>query len=129
MVGQRSAWQAAGQAKPRSTRLPPRSLFDGCSVLRSAARNTRALRLLFNNSSTAGSATIANNGILEFFDISTAGSARLINGATPVPNAALASAGAELRFLNGWSLGARFDGEFADRAQTYAGTGTLRYTW
>jgi outer membrane autotransporter protein len=52
-----------------------------------------------------------------------------VTGATPVPNSALASAGAELRFLNGWALAARFDGEFADRAQTYAGTGTLRYTW
>ena len=52
-----------------------------------------------------------------------------VTGATPVPNSALASAGGELRFLNGWALAARFDGEFADRAQTYAGTGTLRYTW
>jgi autotransporter-associated beta strand protein len=52
-----------------------------------------------------------------------------VTGATPVPNAALASAGAELRFLNGWALAARFDGEFADRAQTYAGTGTIRYVW
>jgi hypothetical protein len=40
---------------------------------------------------------------------------------------ALASAGAELRFANGWSLAAKFDGEFAGHAQTYAGTGTLRY--
>ena len=41
---------------------------------------------------------------------------------------ALASAGAELRFANGWSLAAKFDGEFAGHAQTYAGTGTLRYS-
>ena len=53
----------------------------------------------------------------------------IVNGATPVPNSALLSAGGELRFLNGWAIGARFDGEFADRAQTYAGTGTLRYVW
>ena len=52
-----------------------------------------------------------------------------VTGATPVPNSALLSAGGELRFLNGWALGGRFDGEFADRAQTYAGTGTLRYVW
>jgi hypothetical protein len=31
-----------------------------------------------------------------------------------------------LRLLNGWAIGGRFDGEFADCAQTYAGTGTLR---
>ncbi|MFL9823426.1 autotransporter domain-containing protein [Rhodoplanes sp. SY1] len=53
----------------------------------------------------------------------------VVNGAMPVKDSALTSAGAELRVLNGWSLGARFDGEFADRSQTYAGTGTLRYTW
>ena len=41
----------------------------------------------------------------------------------------LASAGAELRFANGWSLAAKFDGEFAGHAQNYAGTGTLRYSW
>ena len=28
-----------------------------------------------------------------------------------------------------WSLTAKFDGEFAAGSQTYAGTGTLRYTW
>ena len=61
------------------------------------------------------------------------GASFIVNGATPVPNSALASAGGELRFLNGWlngwALGGRFDGEFAGRAQTYAGTGTLRYVW
>ena len=41
---------------------------------------------------------------------------------------ALASAGAELRFANGWSLAAKFGGEFGGDAQTYAGTGTLRYS-
>jgi hypothetical protein len=34
-----------------------------------------------------------------------------VTGATPVPNSAFASAGAELRFLNGWAIAARFDGE------------------
>jgi outer membrane autotransporter protein len=57
------------------------------------------------------------------------GASFIVNGAAPVPNAALLSAGGELRFLNGWALAARFDGEFANRAQTYAGTGTLRYAW
>ena len=57
------------------------------------------------------------------------GASFIVRSATPVPNSALISAGSELRFLNGWALAARFDGEFADRAQTYAGTGTLRYTW
>lgn len=57
------------------------------------------------------------------------GASFIVNGATPVPNSALPSAGGELRFLTGWALAARFDGEFTDRAQTYAGTGTLRYAW
>jgi len=57
------------------------------------------------------------------------GASFIVNGATPVPNSALVSAGGELRLLNGWAIGARFDGEFANRAQTYAGTGTLRYVW
>jgi autotransporter-associated beta strand protein len=57
------------------------------------------------------------------------GASFIVNGATPVKNSALASAGAELRLINGVSLLAKFDGEFANRAQTYAGTGTVRYTW
>jgi hypothetical protein len=28
-----------------------------------------------------------------------------------------------------WTAIAKFDGEFAQTAQTYAGTGTLRYSW
>ena len=37
--------------------------------------------------------------------------------------------GAELRLANGISLFGKFDGEFANNSQTYAGTATLRYTW
>ena len=37
--------------------------------------------------------------------------------------------GAELHMTKAWSLAAKFDGEFASRAQTYAGTATLRYAW
>jgi hypothetical protein len=33
------------------------------------------------------------------------------------------------RLLNGVTLLAKFDGEFAGHAQTYAGTGTIRWTW
>jgi uncharacterized protein with beta-barrel porin domain len=53
----------------------------------------------------------------------------IVNGATPAKDSALVSTGAELRLANGVSLLAKFDGEFANRAQTYAGTGTLRYAW
>jgi len=48
----------------------------------------------------------------------------------PIPHdSALTSAGAELFFTPNLSLLAKFDGEFANGSQTYAGTGTLRYTW
>lgn len=57
------------------------------------------------------------------------GSNFVVNGAKPAANAALLSGGAELRLSNNVSLGARLDAELASRAHSYAGTGTLRYTW
>ena len=57
------------------------------------------------------------------------GASFLVQGATPAKNNALASAGAELRLINGVSLLGKFDGEFAAHSQTYAGTGTVRYVW
>jgi len=53
----------------------------------------------------------------------------IVNGAMPPKNSALASAGAEWRIATNWSATAKFDSEFASHAQTYAGTGVLRYTW
>ena len=50
-------------------------------------------------------------------------------GAEPASDLLLVSAGAELLFRNGFSIAARFDGEFAEGSQKYAGTGRLRYTW
>jgi autotransporter-associated beta strand protein len=48
----------------------------------------------------------------------------------PIPHdSALASAGAELIVTSHLSVLAKFDGEFAAGSQTYAGTGTVRYTW
>jgi uncharacterized protein with beta-barrel porin domain len=44
-------------------------------------------------------------------------------------DSALTTASAELHFSPSWSFTAKFDGEFASRSQTYAGTGTLRHTW
>ena len=57
------------------------------------------------------------------------GASFIVNGATPAKNSALASAGTELRLANGVTLLAKFDGEFATHSSTYAGTGTVRYTW
>jgi hypothetical protein len=57
------------------------------------------------------------------------GASFIVNGAAPAKDSALVSAGTELRLANNIALLAKFDGEFANRSQTYAGTGTLRYTW
>jgi uncharacterized protein with beta-barrel porin domain len=57
------------------------------------------------------------------------GASFVVNGATPAKNSALTSAGAELWLANGVSLLAKFDGEFAARSSTYAGTGTIRRMW
>ncbi|WP_299805780.1 autotransporter outer membrane beta-barrel domain-containing protein [Tardiphaga sp.] len=52
-----------------------------------------------------------------------------VNGATPARDLALTTAGVEWRFGNGISVMAKFEGEFAERSQTYAGTARLRYAW
>ena len=57
------------------------------------------------------------------------GASFIVNGAAPAKNSALTSAGAELRLANGVILLGKFDGEFASHSSTYAGTGTVRYTW
>ncbi|MGC1562677.1 MAG: autotransporter outer membrane beta-barrel domain-containing protein, partial [Bradyrhizobium sp.] len=57
------------------------------------------------------------------------GQSFIVNGATPASDLALVTAGAELAFRNGIALSGKFDGEFASRVQTYAGTVTLRYRW
>jgi uncharacterized protein YhjY with autotransporter beta-barrel domain len=57
------------------------------------------------------------------------GASFVVYGA-PIPtDSALASVGAELHMTTRWSVLVKFDGEFAKSSQTYAGTGTLRYTW
>jgi outer membrane autotransporter protein len=52
-----------------------------------------------------------------------------VNGAAIPQNSALTTAGAQLFLTPQWTLLAKFEGEFAPGSQTYAGTGTLRYTW
>ena len=57
------------------------------------------------------------------------GTSFTVNGA-PIPHdSALTTAGAELFLSANWSLLAKFEGEFGNNSQTYAGNGTLRYTW
>jgi len=53
----------------------------------------------------------------------------VVTGAAIPHDSALTSLGAELHVSARLSLLAKFDGEFAGGAQTYAGSGTLRYAW
>jgi outer membrane autotransporter protein len=71
---------------------------------------------------------ISNPALTAAFQV-LPGSSFIVNGAAPPENSALVTAGAELRLTNGVSLLAKFDGDFGSGSQTYAGTGTLRYTW
>jgi autotransporter-associated beta strand protein len=57
------------------------------------------------------------------------GASFVVNGAPLPSDSALTSLGAELYLTSSLRLIAKFDGEFAPGSQTYAGTGTLRYTW
>jgi uncharacterized protein with beta-barrel porin domain len=57
------------------------------------------------------------------------GTSFTVFGAPLAHDSALTSASAQLFFASNWSLTAKFDGEFASGSQSYAGSGTLRYTW
>jgi uncharacterized protein with beta-barrel porin domain len=72
--------------------------------------------------------TVANPALGAAFQ-ALPGVSFIVNGA-PIPrDSALTSVGAELFITSKWSLLAKFDGEFAQGAQSYAGSGTLRYLW
>jgi uncharacterized protein with beta-barrel porin domain len=53
----------------------------------------------------------------------------VVNGEHPDPDAALVSAGAEMKWPNGFSLAATFEGEFSGNTTSYAGKGVAKYTW
>jgi autotransporter-associated beta strand protein len=53
----------------------------------------------------------------------------IVNGAKPADDLAVVTAGAELRMASGWALMGKFDGEFGQGTQTYAGTARARYMW
>jgi uncharacterized protein with beta-barrel porin domain len=57
------------------------------------------------------------------------GSSFVVNGATLASDSALTTASAEMKWLNGWSASATFEGEFSNVTQSYAGKGALRYAW
>ncbi|MFT4277034.1 MAG: autotransporter domain-containing protein [Rhodopseudomonas sp.] len=57
------------------------------------------------------------------------GASFVVNGARPARDAALTTVSAEVSWLNGFSVGASFEGEFSDVTRSYAGKGLLRYAW
>ena len=71
---------------------------------------------------------VSNPSLSAVFE-SLPGASFTVNGAPMPPNSALTTAGAQLFLSANWSLLAKFEGEFANGSQTYAGSGTLRYTW
>jgi len=57
------------------------------------------------------------------------GASFVVNGAQQAHNSALTTASAEMKWRNGWSAAASFEGEFSDVTRSYAGKGIVRYTW
>ena len=57
------------------------------------------------------------------------GSNFIVNGATPAADGAIVTAGAEYKLTSGWSVVAKFDGEFSSTTSIYSGSGTIRKTW
>ncbi|MTV13671.1 MULTISPECIES: autotransporter domain-containing protein [Bradyrhizobium] len=57
------------------------------------------------------------------------GAAFVVNGAAQASDSVLTTASAELRWRNGWSAAATFEGEFSNVTQSFAGKGVMRYTW
>ena len=57
------------------------------------------------------------------------GASFVVNGAAQAADAALTTASAELKWTNGWSAAATFEGEFSDVTRSYAGKAVVRYAW
>jgi fibronectin-binding autotransporter adhesin len=57
------------------------------------------------------------------------GASFVVNGAAQASDAALVTGSAEMKWLNGFSLAATFEGEFSNVTRSYAGKGVARYAW
>jgi uncharacterized protein with beta-barrel porin domain len=57
------------------------------------------------------------------------GASFVVGGAQQAHEAALTTASAEMKWQNGWSAAATFEGEFSDVTRSYAGKGVVRYAW
>jgi uncharacterized protein with beta-barrel porin domain len=57
------------------------------------------------------------------------GASFVVDGAAQAKDAALTTAAAEVKWRNGFALGATFEGEFSNVTRSYAGKGIVRYVW
>ncbi|WP_283810652.1 autotransporter domain-containing protein [Bradyrhizobium sp. S69] len=57
------------------------------------------------------------------------GASFVVNGAAQAADSALVTASADVKWLNGWSTAATFEGEFSNVTSSYAGKGVVRYAW
>ncbi|MCC8963468.1 autotransporter domain-containing protein, partial [Bradyrhizobium sp. Pear76] len=57
------------------------------------------------------------------------GTSFVVNGAAQASDSALTTASVEMKWRNGWSAAATFEGEFSNVTSSYAGKGVVRYQW
>jgi uncharacterized protein with beta-barrel porin domain len=57
------------------------------------------------------------------------GASLVVNGAVRAHDSALTTASIEMKWLNGWSVAATFEGESSNVTSSYAGKGVVRYQW
>jgi uncharacterized protein with beta-barrel porin domain len=57
------------------------------------------------------------------------GASFVVNGAAQAADSALTTASVEMKWRNGWSAAATFEGEFSNVTSSYAGKGVIRYAW
>jgi len=57
------------------------------------------------------------------------GASFVVNGAAQAKDAALVTASAEMKWRNGFSVGATCEGEFSNVTRSYGGKGVVRYVW
>jgi uncharacterized protein with beta-barrel porin domain len=57
------------------------------------------------------------------------GASFVVNGARQAADATLVTGSAEMKWVNGWSTAATFEGEFSNVTRSYAGKGVVRYAW
>jgi outer membrane autotransporter protein len=69
-----------------------------------------------------------NRGVSATFQ-ALPGASFVTNGAAQASDSALVTGTAEMRWRNGISFAATFEGEFSDVTRSYAGKGVVRYSW